>query len=94
MVEIPAFFLDFQNSKPQIYSLSLIYYYFIITVYFQGVGPLNNNDSFIYGGSRYNIPKGVDYVNSTTTSQYGCFTSFSGCHAAQSWTLDLDRKDC
>ena len=38
--------------------------------------------------------KGVDYVTSTMTSQYGCFTSFSGRYVAKSWTLDLDKNNC
>ena len=31
----------------------------------------------------------MDRVTSTVSSQYGCFTSFSGRYVAKSWTLDL-----
>ena len=54
---------------------------------FQGIGAAPRSDEC-------NSCVGIDYVTSTMTSQYGCFTSFSGTMAATLWTLDLENSVC
>ena len=54
---------------------------------FQGIGAPPRS-------SNCNSCVGVDYVTSTMTSQYGCFTSFSGTMTATLWTLDLEKSLC
>lgn len=42
-------------------------------------------------GGRGTSAKSADYIAEKITSQYGCFTSFSGRYVTKSWTLNLDK---